>query len=248
MKKNFLKLISLILVLMLLSSCVYKNADSVSSDITKNESKINLENEFLRNQFEVNFQAKKFDELSKEKISEISACVKKDNYEYQEGAYFGTYSQYDIVLIFQIDGVEYRDVTLQKIAGYGYRIGDTEKLIAYKDDSYIPLSEAYNKGIITKNDIQNICYLYQYSDYDDFADNQILANVKKRDNGYSVGDFSVVKIEKIDTHTWDSNPHDQWITITLPIRNRRNVFNAIEKLKKLDYILHAEPNYYISPA
>lgn len=248
MKKNFLKLISLTLVLMLLSSCVYKNTDSVSSDVTKSESKISVENEFLRNQFDDNFQAKKFDKLSKEKISEISACVKKDNYEYQEGAYFGTYNQYDIVLIFQTGGVEYRDATLQKIAGYGYRIGDTEKLIAYKDNSYIPLSEAYNNGIITKDDIQNICYLYHYSFYKRFVDNKILAEIKKRENGYTVDDFSVVKIEKIDAPTWGSNPHYQWITITLPIHNRRNVLNAIEKLEKLDFVSYAQPNYYISPA
>ena len=46
-----------------------------------------------------------FEPLTEAKIKEITACVEKDNYEYGENQYFGTYNGYHVLLVSQINGV-----------------------------------------------------------------------------------------------------------------------------------------------
>lgn len=242
-KQIFFKLISAILALSVLSSCIYKNSDLVSSDASKSESRNNSEIEFLNNQFESNFEVKRFDDLSKEKEDEISACVKKDGYEYQSEQYFGTYNEYDIVLISQIDGVEYRDAQLKKIAEYGYRIGDTEKLIAYKDNSYMLLSRAYSKGIITKPDMKNAMYLYEEYYFANARD-RVRIVVKKNDNNpdkkYTADDFPTIKIKEVLHERWLPNELGENLVIVFPIKNTRNVLNIARELGKMDNVLSVE--------
>ena len=189
---------------------------------------------------------KRFDNLSEEKEKKISACAQKEDYEYQGEQYFGTYNGYDVVLISKIDGAEYRDAHKMNIAGCEFLIGDTEKLVAYKNNAYIPLSEAYSKGSITNGEIQNIWYLYRYSFYYKFADYKVSILVKRRVNDYTAADFPTIKMKSIEfliSSDYEGQSAD-FLILNLPIKNRRNVVNVIEELKKYDYVFRADPNYY----
>lgn len=259
-KQRIIKLVSAVLSLIILVSCTPQNKGGVSSVLTENENQNIVSSEISKDETSsipitsdknsekeevnsMNSVSNQDDGLSEKKEKEISACVQKGNYEYQQGQYFGTYNGYDIVLISQINGVEYRDAQVMKIAEYAFFIGDTEKLITYKDNSYILLSEAYNKGIVTKADIQKIQNLYgKY--YSEFNNERFPVVVKKDPNNpnkrYTAADFPTIKIEKIIQSQWSSNELGQELTIVLPTHNRRNIINAIKELKKMDNVLSAE--------
>ena len=230
MKKTGIKLVSAVLALSILVSCTPQDMESENPVSSVDYAS-----------FE--FVLHRDDYLSEKKKNKIASCVKKDNYEYQKGQYFGTYNQYDIVLISQIDGEEYRDAQVMKIGECNFFIGDTEKLIAFKDNSYILLSEAYKKGLIKNNDIQNIQYVYG-NYYSEFNSERFYAVMKKDANSpnkkYTVEDFPTIQIKEVRRSQWASNELGDEISVVLPIKNRRNVINVIEKVKKLENVLFAE--------
>ena len=216
-KRRILKLTSVILALFMLVSCT-PSADS----------------EFI---------PERFYNLSETRINEISACVQKDNYEYQKRQYFGTYNDYDIVLISEIDGKEYRDAQLVRIAEFDYYIGDTEKIVAYKDNSYILLSEAYKLRIVTKADVKNIIYLFNEYDFS-ICNDKICVEVAIDNNNpekkYTADDFPTVKVKEVQQSQWSVFDTWQLITIILPIKNRRHTINVAKKLEGQDNVLSAK--------
>ena len=70
------------------------------------------------------------------------------------------------------------------------------------------------------------------------------------DKQYTAADFPTIKIDKIIQYSWSTSPlgqDTQDITIVFPIYNRRNVINVLEKVKKMDGVLLAEPSYAMAP-
>ena len=235
-KQRIFRLVSVILALILLASCTSQKGEGSDNGFSSVD------------YTSLDFILNRDDYLSQEKESEISAYVRKDNYEYQAGQYFGTYNGYDVVLISEIDGVEYRDEQIMKIDEYGFFIGDTEKLVAYKDDSYLLLSEAYNKGVIEKGDVENVCCIYsehKYSFHGKISRNRVWVvmknDINNPDRKYTADDFPTIKVEKIIHDQWLSNESGQGLEIVLPIKNRRNVLNAVKELKKTEGVLSAQP-------
>lgn len=81
----------------------------------------------------------------------------KDEYtadDFYVGAYYGTYSGCDFV--YMIDPLEdtYEEITVT-VAGYSMQYGSSRQVIVHKDGDFQSMQEAYDKGLVTKEDIYN---------------------------------------------------------------------------------------------
>lgn len=203
---------------------------------------------------EPTFTPTRFDPLSQEKIKEISACVEKDNYEYGENQYFGTYNGYHVLLVSQINGVENEDDTHIKIGGYDFEISGTELLIAYKNYSYIPLTDAYAKGCVSGENMKDIRYWYGKKFRGKFGGTLVCVGIKDPvgdgKKTFTIEDFPEIDTKGIYKQYWypkwyDDDDPGYAVYLELPIDNQRNVLNVIKILEKMDGVMFAEPDYII---
>ncbi len=193
-----------------------------------------------------------FQDLTEEKAQEISKCVEKDNYEYTPGDYFGTYNGYDVVLISQIDGVETSDDKSINIAGFEFKLSDTEQLVAYKENVCILLLQAYTNGDISKQAMENIHYIYTHAFRYEFDDQVVVVGIRSKltdhKKEFTPADFPTLAIKSIQHQSWYLNVEGEpgyILHLALSIKNRRNVLNVIKELEKMEGVIFAEPNNYI---
>ncbi len=191
------------------------------------------------------------------KYEEVLACIEKNDFTSETDQYFGTYNQYDVMLIAEKDKLTQTDTKKVRISEYEFEIRKSEELVLYKNNSYILLSDAYNQGLVIAGNIKNIYYLYkEYCEPDtrtDFEDNSVLVCIRKEHSipgrVYTEADFPTISISKIEILSPSRNygKDSELLMITLPVRSHKNVWDVIEELQKLDIVLFAEPNYFVSP-
>ena len=77
-------------------------------------------------------------------------------------SYYGTYNGNEVVIVWCNDMDCTDDIQEINIAGFKMELGSgSYELLLHKNGSFVALEEAYNKGCLSKADIEKICYYSQ---------------------------------------------------------------------------------------
>lgn len=88
--------------------------------------------------------------LTKSKIPTTADQVRIDHY-------YGTYQGDAVALFVSATTIAYAAVMVEEtIAGYDFRFGSSKKLYIYHESEFTPLKEAYETGLVSKEDVKDI--------------------------------------------------------------------------------------------
>jgi len=178
--------------------------------------------------------------------------------------YYGRYSGCEVLFIDIKDAVYPCVVVNITIAGYEFGFPNPQPLCVYKNSNFMAIQDAYETGWLTDADICEIWKNYNNSidpENKEFDPRHVLVGLKHEYSSVNqdvTGWFEDMEFSEIKDIFAFPDKSPEWIaeyeasvefhqilTITLAEPGRGNVLSAIRRLKKLDFVLVAEPDYNI---
>ena len=92
------------------------------------------------------------------------------------------YDEYDSAIVAMIDSCDYTaNIWCEEVAGMDFMYGDGNRLLVLKDGAFYTLTDAYDKGVLTKESIENLFWRFFFQHSGLYADAETTLKVTRPD-------------------------------------------------------------------
>ncbi|MBR3999078.1 MAG: hypothetical protein IKI93_12135, partial [Clostridia bacterium] len=92
------------------------------------------------------------------------------------------YDEYDGAIVAMIDSCDYTaNIWCEEVAGMDFMYGDGNRLLVLKDGTFHTLTEAYDKGVLSKESIENLFWRFFFQHSGLYADAETTVKVTRPD-------------------------------------------------------------------